>query len=132
MASSHGAITQPTVVDFGEITEDGTYVFFFHAIKGGASTAVAGNNVWGLKLEQWPDTMLMGTTQFGVVDTVFEPDGTGSPESLFEEDVHLAFVNDVNNGEVRIFVNGALSGYLIGNFELSGEGKVMAARISQD
>ena len=132
VASSDGVLTQPTVVDFGELSEDSTYVFFFNAIKGGTSTAVAGDNIWGLKLEQWRDTMLIGTTEFGVADHVFEPDGSGSPDALFEEDVHLAFVNDYTYGEVLIYVNGILSGYLIGNFELSGEAKVMAARISQD
>ena len=132
LASSDGALTQPMVVDLGELSEDATYVFFFNAIKGGTSTAVAGNDTWGLKLEQWSDTMLIGTTEFGVADHVFEPDGAGSPDSLFEEDVHLAFVNDYAHGDVLIYVNGILSGYLIGNFELSGEAKVMAARISQD
>ena len=132
IAFSNVAVTEPTVVDFGELYEDATYVFFFNAFKGGASTAVAGNDSWGLKLEQWPDTMVIGTTEFGVVDNVFELDGTGDPDSIFEEDVHLAFVNDFTFGEVRLYVNGVLSGFHIGNFELSGEAKVMAARISQD
>ncbi len=132
VAFSDTAVVEPTVVDFGELTDDATYVFFFRATKAGASTAVAGNASWGLKFEQWPDTMTFGTTEFGVADNQFEPDGTGEPTTLFDEDVHVAFVNDVTNGEVRLFVNGVLSGFLEGNFELSGEGKVMAARIEQD
>jgi hypothetical protein len=52
VASSSVAVTEPTVVDFGELSEDATYVFFFNAIKAGASTAVAGNAAWGLKLDQ--------------------------------------------------------------------------------
>lgn len=107
-------------------------MFFFRATKEGASTAVAGNASWGLKLEQWPDTSTFGTTEFGVADNLFEPDGSGDPTSLFDEDVHVAFANDVSNGEVRLYINGVLSGFLEGNFELSGEGKVMAARIDVD
>ncbi len=131
-AFSDTAVLEPTVVDFGELTDDATYVFFFRATKAGASTAVAGNATWGLKFEQWPDTTTFGTTEFGVADNLFEPDGSGDPTSLFDEDVHVAFVNDVSNGEVRLYVNGELSGFLEGNFELFGEGKVMAARIDVD
>ena len=132
VASSTDAVTEPTVVDFGELPDDATYVFFFNAVKAGASTAVAGNDAWGLKLEQWPDTVSFGTTEFGVVDNLFEPDGAGDPSTIFEEDTHVAFVNDFGNGEVRLYVNGVLSGFHVGNFEVSGEAKVMAARIDVD
>ena len=132
VAFSEGAVTEPTVVDFGELTDDSTYVFFFNAVKDGASTAVAGNAAWGLKLDQWNEQGVFGTTEFGVADNIFELDGTGDIVSIFEEDVHVAFVNDVTNGEVRLYVNGELSGFLVGNFDLSGEGKVMAARIDVD
>ncbi len=132
VASSDTALTAPTVVDFGELTGDSTYVFFFNAVKAGASTAVAGNAAWGLKVDQWNEQGVFGTTEFGVADNIFEPDGTGDPASIFEEDVHVAYVNDVTNEEVRLYINGELSGFLAGNFELSGEGKVMAARIDVD
>jgi hypothetical protein len=132
VASSSVAVTEPTVVDFGKLSEDATYVFFFNAVKAGASTAVAGNAAWGLKLDQWNEQGLFGTTEFGVVDNVFEPDGPGDPSSIFEEDTHVAFVNDFGSGEVRLYVNGVLSGFHSGNFELSGEAKVMAARIDVD
>lgn len=131
-ATSEGALIEPTLVEFGELAGDATYVFFFNAIKGGASTALAGNDTWGLKLEQWPDTLTFGTTEFGVVDNLFDPDGQGLPESIFETDVHVAFVNDTQLGEVRLYVNGARAGFYIGNFELSGEAKVMAARIEAE
>ena len=132
VAFSNEAVTGPTVVDFGELSEDATYVFFFNAVKDGASTAVAGNAAWGLKLDQWNEQGVFGTTEFGVVDNIFEPDGAGDPESIFDEDVHVAFVNDFSSGEVRLYVNGVLSGFHLGNFEISGEAKVMAARIDQD
>ena len=129
VAFSNEALVGPTVVDMGDLSEDATYVFFFNALKGGASTALAGNDAFGLKLEQWNETGFFGVTEFGVMDHVFEPDGSGEPESIFEEDVHAAFVNDFANEEVRLYLNGQLSGYYDGNFELFGEVKVMAARV---
>lgn len=132
VASSNEALIAPTVVDFGALSEDATYVFFFNAVKGGASTAVAGNDAFGLKLDQWNEQGVFGVTEFGVVDNVFEADGSGEPDSVFEKDVHVAFVNDFANEEVRLYVNGELSGFYVGNFELSGEVKVMAARIAAE
>ncbi|MDA7866383.1 hypothetical protein N9B57_00460, partial [Verrucomicrobia bacterium] len=127
-----GTLTSPTVVDFGSITGDATYEFFFNAVKAGASTAVAGNDAWGLKLDQWNEQGVFGLTEFGVADHIFQPDGPGSEASVFGEDVHVVFVNDVTNGQVKLYVNGLYSGFVEANFELSGEGKVMAARIEQD
>ena len=132
VASSEGGLTAPTIVDFGDLSEDATYVFYFNAKPGGASTAIAGNDAWGLKLEQWPSTGVIGTTEFGVIDNQFEPDGQGSPESIYDQDVHVVFVNDSSVGETLLYVDGVLSGYIASNFELSGEVKVMAARMSTD
>ena len=50
VAFSNEALVGPTVVDMGDLSEDATYVFFFNALKGGASTALAGNDAFGLKL----------------------------------------------------------------------------------
>ncbi|MDA7645193.1 hypothetical protein N8642_02435 [bacterium] len=129
---AEGTLTAPTVVDFGSITGDATYEFFFTAVKAGASTAVAGNDAWGLKLDQWNEQGVFGLTEFGVADHIFQADGPGSEASIFGEDVHVVFVNDVTGGQVRLYVNGLYSGFIEDNFELSGEGKVMAARIEQD
>lgn len=131
-SSGNEAITAPAVVDFGDLFDDATYVFYFNAFKGGASTAIAGNDSVGVKLEQWNNTGVFGVTEFGVVDNQFEADGSGEPTSIFEEDVHVAIVNDFNNEEVRLYVNGKLSGYYTGNFELFGEVKLMAARMATD
>jgi len=132
VAFSNEALIAPALADFGELSDDATYVFFFNAVKGGSSTAVAGNDAFGLKLEQWNETGFFGVTEFGVVDNVFEPDGSGEPGSVFKEDVHVAFVNDFTKEEVRLYVNGKLSGYYVGNFELFGEVKLMAARLATD
>jgi len=132
VAFSNEALTAPALADFGDLSDDATYVFFFNAVKGGASTAIAGNDAVGIKLEQWNETGSFGVTEFGVVDNVFEPDGSGEPDSVFEEDVHVAIVNDWTNEEVRLYVNGQLSGYYAGNFELFGEVKLMAARLATD
>ena len=132
VAFSNEALTAPALADFGDLSDDATYVFFFNAVKGGASTAIAGNDAVGIKLEQWNETGSFGVTEFGVVDNVFEPDGSGEPDSVFEEDVHVAIVNDWTNEEVRLYVNGQLSGYYVGNFELFGEVKLMAARLATD
>ncbi len=44
----------------------------------------------------------------------------------------MVFVNDISAGQVRLYVDGLYAGFIDTNFELSGEGKVMAARIEQD
>ena len=127
-----GALTEPTIVDFGEVSGDATYAFRFNAVKAGASTAIAGNDAWGLKLDQWNEQGVFGVTEFGVADIIFTEDGPGSTASVFDQDVHVAFVNDVSNGRVRLYVDGLYAGFAETNFELAGEGKVMAARIEQN
>ncbi|NBQ23265.1 MAG: hypothetical protein EBU26_03185 [Verrucomicrobia bacterium] len=127
-----GPFTEPTVVDMGPIEGDATYEFFFNAQKDGASTAIAGNASWGLKLDQWNEQGIIGITEFGVVDSVFDLEGNGSDEAIFSEDLHVVFVNDITMEETRLYVNGEYVGYLYGNFAMSGPTKVMAARIDVD
>ncbi|MEM7383567.1 MAG: LamG-like jellyroll fold domain-containing protein, partial [Verrucomicrobiota bacterium] len=124
VAISNGPLTESTVVDFGDLTGDATYEFSFKAAKGGASTAIAGNDAWGLKLDQWNEQGVFGTTEFGVADNIF--DGVAS---IFDEDVHVAFVSDTAAGETRLYINGALAGTWAGNVGLTGQSRVMGARI---
>ena len=49
--------------------------------------------------------------------------------TVFEENLHLAFVNNKTVGEI-IYVDGELAGYVDANFDLSGESGIMAARMS--
>jgi len=129
-AKSTEAVTVPTIVDFGLLTGDATYVFFFNAIKVGASTAIAGNDAVAIKLDQWNQQGVFGTTVFGVADNVFTAVEGKSVESVFDRDVHVVVVNDTGAEETRLYVNGDHVGVLPGNFELSGEAKVMGARIN--
>ena len=122
VARSDGALTEPTLVDFGELSADSTLEFFFNAVKSGPSTAIAGNTAWGLKLDQWNETGFIGTTEFGVVDN------TSEAPAVFDADVHVVFVSDTATAETRIYVNGALAGSTPGNPAMSGEGAVMGAR----
>ena len=108
---------------------DASYEFFFNAIKGGASTAIAGNDAFAFKLDQWNEQGVFGTTVFGVADNVFTAVEGKSVASVFDRDVHVVLVNDTAAGETRLYVNGDHVGVLDGNFELAGEAKVMAARI---
>ena len=124
-----GALTEPTVVDFGDLSGDTSYEFFFNAIKAGASTAIAGNNAFAFKLDQWNEQGVFGTTVFGVVDNVFTAVEGKSVASVFDRDVHVVLVNDTAAGETRLYVDGDHVGVLDGNFELAGEAKVMGARI---
>ncbi|HIE87530.1 MAG TPA: hypothetical protein EYP91_11950, partial [Gammaproteobacteria bacterium] len=66
-----GALTEPTVVDFGDLSGDASYEFFFNASKAGASTAIAGNDAFAFKLDQWNEQGVFGTTVFGVADNLF-------------------------------------------------------------
>ncbi|MEM7394822.1 MAG: LamG-like jellyroll fold domain-containing protein, partial [Verrucomicrobiota bacterium] len=127
VAESGEAIDTPTVVDMGEVTGDSSFEFFFNAVKAGPSTAIAGNAGLGLKLDQWNEQGVFGVTEFGVADHIF--DGV---ESVFERDVHVVYVNDTAAGETRLYVDGVQAGTWGGNFDLSGEVKVMAARIDTD
>jgi hypothetical protein len=124
-----GALTEPTVVDFGDLSGDASYEFFFNASKAGASTAIAGNNAFAFKLDQWNEQGLFGTTVFGVADNVFTAVEGKSAASVFDRDVHVVLVNDTAAGETRLYVDGDHVGVLDGNFELAGEAKVMGARI---
>ena len=73
VASSTESVGGPTIVDFGDLSGDASYEFYFKAIKAGASTAIAGNNAFALKLDQWNEQGIFGTTVFGVADNVFTP-----------------------------------------------------------
>jgi hypothetical protein len=118
----------PTIVDFGDLSGDASYEFYFKAIKAGASTAVAGNNAFAIKLDQWNEQGVFGTTVFGVADNVFTAVEGKSVASVFDRDVHVVVVNDTAAEETRLYVDGDHVGVLAGNFELAGEGKVMGAR----
>ena len=124
-----GALTEPTVVDFGDLSGDASYEFFFNATKAGASTAIAGNNAFAFKLDQWNEQGVFGTTVFGVADNLFTAVEGKSVASVFDRDVHVVLVNDTAAGETRLYVDGDHVGVLAGNFELAGEAKVMGARI---
>ncbi len=129
VAGSTETLTEPAVVDFGDLTGDATYEFFFNAVQGGPSTAIAGDNDWGLKLEQWQSLGIFGTTEFGVVDNAFDPVAGGNVDSVFGEDVHVIFVNDSTAGETRLYINGNVAGTIPSIFELAGEVSVMAAHL---
>jgi hypothetical protein len=131
VATSSAAITEPTVVNFGELEGDASYEFYFKAVKAGASTAIAGNNAFAIKLDQWNQQGKFGTTQFGVADNLFEPVAGGSVASVFDAPVHVVIVNDTGAGESRLYVNGSHAGTWSGNFVLSGDTKVMGARLEQ-
>ena len=129
-ASSTEGLTTPTLINLGDLSGSASYAFSFNAIKGGASTAIAGNDSVALKLDQWNEQGVFGMTEFGVADHLFEPASEGSTASVFGEEVHVVYVNDTEVGETRLYINGALAGTLAKNFELSGEAGVMAARLS--
>jgi hypothetical protein len=130
VASSTESVEGPTIVDFGDLSGDASYEFYFKAIKAGASTAIAGNNAFAIKLDQWNEQGVFGTTAFGVADNVFTPVEGKSVASVFDRDVHVVVVNDTAAGETRLYVDGDHVGVLAGNFELAGEAKVMGARIN--
>jgi len=112
------------------LSGDASYEFYFKAIKAGASTAIAGNDAFAIKLDQWNERGVFGTTAFGVADNVFTPVEGKSVASVFDRNVHVVVVNDTAAEEIRLYVDGDHVGVLSGNFELSGEGKVMGARIN--
>lgn len=131
VASSSGPLTEPTVVDFGALEGDASYEFYFTAVKDGASTAIAGNDSFAIKLDQWNEQGVFGTTAFGVADNLFTAVDGQSVASVFDEPVHVVVVNDTGAGEARLYINGVLSGNWAGNFELPGSTKVMGARLEQ-
>jgi hypothetical protein len=132
VASSTESVEGPTIVDFGDLSGDASYEFYFNAVgeTSGASTAIAGNNAFAIKLDQWNRQGVFGTTVFGVADNVFTAVEGKSAASVFDRDVHVVVVNDTGAEETRLYVDGDHVGVLAGNFELAGEGKVMGARIS--
>ena len=125
VAISTGPQTVPGMVNFGELSGDVTYEFSFNAARGGASTAIAGDDVWGVKLDQWDMQGVFGTTEFGVADNIF--DGVAS---VFDEDVHVVFVVDSAAGETSLYINGTLAGTAPGAVALSGEVNLMQAGVA--
>ena len=128
---SSGSLSEPTVVDFGALGMDASYEFHFYAKMDGASTAIAGNNAFAIKLDQWNNQGVFGTTQFGVADNLFEAVGGKSVASVFDRPVHVVIVSDSGAGESRLYVDGDHVGTWGGNFELPGSTKVMGARLEQ-
>jgi hypothetical protein len=116
---SSGPLTEPTVVDFGSLSGDTTYEFAFNAIKSGASTAIAGNSAFAIKLDQWNETGVMGTTQFGLAGQ--------SVDSVFNADLHVAIVNDTSAADVRLYLDGEQVGSLAGSLPLADLVTVMGA-----
>ena len=55
--------------------------------------------------------------------------GGQSLASVFNEDVHVAFVNDTGAGETRLYVNGTHVGTSGSNIALSGEVRLVGARL---
>ena len=128
---AEGSVSEPTVVDFGALEGDASYVFYFTAIKDGASTAIAGDNAFAIKLDQWNQQGLFGTTQFGVADNLFSAVDGQSVGSVFDVPVHVVIVSDSAAGESSLYINGVLSGTWAGSVPLSGQVKVMGARLEQ-
>jgi hypothetical protein len=124
---SSGPLTEPTVVDFGSLSGDTTYEFAFNAIKSGASTAIAGNSAFAIKLDQWNETGVMGTTQFGVADNFFAALAGQSVDSVFNADLHVAIVNDTSAADVRLYLDGEQVGSLAGSLPLADLVTVMGA-----
>jgi hypothetical protein len=128
---AEGSASEPTVVDFGALEGDASYVFYFTAIRDGASTAIAGDNAFAIKLDQWNQQGLFGTTQFGVADNLFSAVDGQSVGSVFDIPVHVVIVSDSAAGESSLYINGVLSGTWAGSVPLSGQVKVMGARLEQ-
>jgi len=131
VASSDGALSAPAVVDFGALDGSASFEFHFTAIKAGASTAIAGNDAFAIKLDQWNEQGVFGTTEFGVADNLFTAVEGGSVNSVFDTPVHVVVVSDTAAGESHLYIDGALSGTWAGNIPFSGDTKVMGARLEQ-
>ena len=132
VASSSGSLSTPTVVNFGDLSGSVSYEFVFDAVKAGASTAIAGDNAFAIKLDQWNEQGVFGTTEFGVVDSLFTAVNGQSVATVFGRRVHVVVVSDTGGSESRLYVDGVHSGTWAGNFVLAGEVKVMGARITQE
>ena len=74
---------------------------------------------------------LFGTTQFGVADNLFSAVDGQSVGSVFDVPVHVVIVSDSAAGESSLYINGVLSGTWAGSVPLSGQVKVMGARLEQ-
>jgi len=131
ITGSSSEVSEPTVVDFGNLGGDATYVFHFNAVMDGASTAIAGNDAFAIKLDQWNNQGVFGTTEFGVADNLFEAVDGQSVASVFDSNVHVIIVSDSGAGESRLYINGTHSGTWAGTFDLSGSTKIMGARLEQ-
>ena len=123
-------VSEATVVNFGALGAEATYEFFFNAVKGGASTAIAGNNAFALKLDQWNEQGLFGSTEFGVADNLFTAVEGQNVASVFGAPVHVVFTTDASG--TSLYINGVLSGTWDGTFDLSGDTKIMGARLEQE
>jgi len=132
VAESSGSISAPAVVNFGALSGSASYEFVFTAVKGGASTAIAGDNAWAIKLDQWNQQGIFGTTQFGVADNVFVAVAGQSVASVFARRVHVVVVSDTAAKETRLYIDGVRVGTWAGNFLMSGDVKVMGARLTQE
>ncbi len=128
---AEGSVSEPTVVDFGDLDGDASYMFYFTAIQDGASTAIAGNDAFAIKLDQWNQQGLFGTTQFGVADNLFTAVDGQSVASIFGGPVHVVIVSNSAASESHLYINGVLSGTWGGSIPLSGQVKVMGARLEQ-
>jgi hypothetical protein len=100
----------PGAYDIGAITGPASYEFIVNANPDEAEVSMAlmgakdfaGAAPFGLKFEQWEDTMTYGATAFGVADHDF------GVANVLGEDVHVVFV--AAGGVTELYVNGALAG----------------------
>jgi hypothetical protein len=110
-------ITSPIVDNIGTYSEAGgvSYEFIVNATNDGASSALMGTfanpapvgDRAGLKWEQWPDTLNLGTTVFGVAD--FDSGVQNTPNV----DTHVVFVN--NGTDTLLYLNGSLAATIAGS-----------------
>ena len=121
---AEGSVSEPTVVDLklGLAT--------CSTSQNGAST-IAGNDAFAIKLDQWNQQGLFGTTQFGVADNLFTAVDGQSVASIFGGPVHVVIVSNSAASESHLYINGVLSGTWGGSIPLSGQVKVMGARLEQ-
>ncbi|MBN1125464.1 MAG: PEP-CTERM sorting domain-containing protein [Sedimentisphaerales bacterium] len=100
----------PGVYDIGAISGPASYEFIVNANPDEQEVSMAlmgarsfeGAAPFGLKFEQWNNTMTYGATAFGVADYDY------GVANVLGEDVHLAFV--AAEGATALYVNGAWAG----------------------
>ena len=131
LVASGGPVSEPTVVNFGELSGSASYEFVFTAVRDGASTAIAGDDAFAIKLDQWNQQGVFGTTQFGVADNLFTAVAGQSADSVFDRNVHVVIASDADAGESSLYVDGTLVGTWAGTVPLTGDVKVMGARLTQ-